>query len=379
MWQLDEVEAPHEEPLPGASALAAALAAYEATEAAGTTESAEAATTPGWTPAPDPEREGEAPSIFAPPAPVAAPEPEELPPLDDDAADDQAWLTAPPPAFTPPPLVEPPAAEPVGDLDPSALTPTPVTELPPPETPEAVDVTLLPPPSGVLPPPATFQDAPPPVVAAVPLPPPEASAFAADAPVADPEVEGIDDLDRAGAPVPVDQAGVASVAPVPVSTATVVAVGGPPAADQPSDPPAFAVETVAAEPTPVERRAGYAARLFWLWFAANSSVVMVAVGAALFTGGMSLRQVLVAIVAGVGLSALPLGLGSLAGKWSGQPTMVVSRATFGLLGNLVPAVLAVIGRALWGAVLLWLLAVTSAALLAPDAADPAIPAFIALG
>ncbi len=78
--------------------------------------------------------------------------------------------------------------------------------------------------------------------------------------------------------------------------------------------------------------------MFWLWFAANSSFVMIAVGATLFGLGMSLRQTLVAIVAGVALSALPLGLGTLAGKWSAQPTMVVSRASFGLAGNIVPVV-----------------------------------------
>ena len=51
---------------------------------------------------------------------------------------------------------------------------------------------------------------------------------------------------------------------------------------------------------------------------------------------MSLRQAIVAILAGVALSFLPLGLGTLAGKWSGQPTMVVSRATFGHVGNILP-------------------------------------------
>jgi purine-cytosine permease-like protein len=140
----------------------------------------------------------------------------------------------------------------------------------------------------------------------------------------------------------------------------------------------MAVEAAAAEPTPLERRAGHAARLFWLWFAANSSIVMIAISATLFTFGMSLRQVLVAVVAGVGLSALPLGLGSLAGKWSGQPTMVVSRATFGLVGNILPAVLAVLGRVLWGAVLLWLLAMTTQAVLSPDETGAGTTAIVAL-
>ena len=325
------------------------------------------------------------------PEPEPEPEPEPATPEPEPSGDD-AWLTAPPPTFAPPPLVEPPAAPEVGTIDPTALTPPPVSELPAPVLPPPVttvdgpdgpvDVAHLPPPAAaaaVEVPAAGFQDAPPPDVAAVPFaPPPPVEAVVVPEVAGDPEVEGIDDRADLAAPIPVDDAGVASVAPVPVSTATVVAVGEPVAAGEPSDPPAMAIESAALEPTPVERRAGHAARLFWLWFAANSSIVMVAVSATLFTFGMSLRQVLVAVVAGVGLSALPLGLGSLAGKWSGQPTMVVSRATFGLVGNVLPAVLAIVGRVLWGAVLLWLLAVTAAAVLAPGETGVGVTALVAL-
>jgi purine-cytosine permease-like protein len=120
--------------------------------------------------------------------------------------------------------------------------------------------------------------------------------------------------------------------------------------------PALVVEAAGLEPTAFDLRAGRAARLFWLWFAANSSVVSLSLGAVLFGLGMSLRQTLIAIVVGVALSFLPLGLGTLAGKWSGQPMMVVSRAAFGLVGNAVPAVLSVISRVFWGGALLWLLA-----------------------
>jgi len=366
---------------------------------------------PGWTDAPDPAREGEvsdAPFVATPtgdaapaldsdvvPAPEAAPEPAQAPAPEDDAPPEQAWLSAPPPSFAPPPLVEPPAAPPVGTIDPSALTPPPASELPAPLLPPPVttvegpdgpvDVSRLPPPSAAAAvdlPPASFADAPPPEPGALPFaPPPPVEALVVAEPAGDPETEGIDDFDRADlpAPIPIGEDGVASVAPVPVSTATMVAVGEPPAPERPSDPPAMAVEPAAAAPTPLERRAGHAARLFWLWFAANSSIVMVAVGATLFTAGMSLRQVLVAVVAGVGFSALPLGLGSLAGKWSGQPTMVVSRATFGVVGNVLPAILAVIGRVLWGGVLVWLLAATTATLLDPLAAGTGIVAFAALG
>lgn len=141
--------------------------------------------------------------------------------------------------------------------------------------------------------------------------------------------------------------------PVPVATPRLpdgaVLFGAPPA-----PPPPFVPESADLEPTPLEHRAGRASRLFWLWFAATSSLISVGVGATLFLLGLSLRQLLVATLVGVALSFLPLGLGTLAGKWSGQPTMVVSRATFGLLGNAVPSGLALITKVFWGAVLLWL-------------------------
>ncbi|AYF98971.1 cytosine permease [Protaetiibacter intestinalis] len=292
---------------------------------------------PGWTPAPDPENEG---------SPLA------------EAPAEQAWLSAPPPSFAPPALVEPPVPP---TADPAVFTPPPV------------DVSTLPPPPMTAGVPVDFHDAPPPVVAAVPITPPAFEALIAE-PVVDPDMEGIDALDRAdlAAPIPVDDTGIASVAPAPV-VAAAVAVDAPGAEPAPArEPDSLAIEQLALEPTPLEQRAGHAARLFWLWFAANSSFVMVAVGATLFGLGMSLRQVLVAVVAGVALSALPLGLGTLAGKWSGQPTMVVSRATFGLAGNVLPVILAVLGRVLWGGVSLWLLAGSASVLLDPGADAPGL-------
>ncbi len=128
-------------------------------------------------------------------------------------------------------------------------------------------------------------------------------------------------------------------------------------------PRAFAVEPFGVEPTAVDQRVGRAARLFWLWFSANSSVLSLAFGGILISLGVSLRQAIVAAFVGVAISFLPLGLGTLAGKWSGQPTMIASRATFGHVGNIVPAVLAVITRLFWGAVLLWLLVASTGRIL----------------
>ena len=151
---------------------------------------------------------------------------------------------------------------------------------------------------------------------------------------------------------------------VPVAIAPAVGL-----ADRPQRTSVFSPERSGIEPTPMDQRVGRAARMFWLWFATNSSLISLAFGAVLLSLGMSLRQAVVAALIGVAIAFLPLGLGTLAGKWSGQPTMIVSRASFGLIGNIVPASLAVITRVFWGAVLLWLAGASAARILVGNRTD----------
>ncbi len=179
--------------------------------------------------------------------------------------------------------------------------------------------------------------------------------------------DDVDETDRVGGPgitgpVAVTTAGVANAPGLastpsgPISTVRipedeVVLIDNEPVRQR-----VFSIEDAGLEPTPIDHRVGRAARLFWLWFAANSSVLSLGLGAVIFTVGMSLRQSIVAVLAGVALSFFPLGLTTLAGKRSGQPTMIVSRATFGVVGNVIPALLALVTRIFWGGVLLWLVA-----------------------
>jgi purine-cytosine permease-like protein len=171
------------------------------------------------------------------------------------------------------------------------------------------------------------------------------------------EIEDVvDDTDRAAAGLGATATPLISPPSGPIATVRVpedevVLIDNEPVAQ-----PVFRVERSGIEPTPLDHRVGRAARLFWLWFAANSSVLSLGLGATIFAVGMSLRQSIVAVLAGVALSFLPLGLTTLAGKRSGQPTMVVSRATFGHRGNVLPALVALVGRVFWGAVMLWLIA-----------------------
>ncbi len=148
---------------------------------------------------------------------------------------------------------------------------------------------------------------------------------------------------------------VADLAPIAtprVRTASVLTVG------RPRSMPVFSIEQSGMEPTPYEYRIGRASRLFWLWFATGASVLVIGLGAVLVAAGLNIVQVVVAAVLGIALSFIPLGLGALTGAWTGQPTVVVSRATFGVVGNVVPATLILIVRVFWSAALLWLLAVT---------------------
>jgi purine-cytosine permease-like protein len=121
--------------------------------------------------------------------------------------------------------------------------------------------------------------------------------------------------------------------------------------------PARWVEVTGLQATAASERVGRSLQLFWVWFAVNASVVSVALGAVILGLGVSLRQAVLSVLIGAALSIFPLAVGTLAGKRSNQPTMVVSRATFGTIGNGIPAVLALVTRVAWAAALLWMLAI----------------------
>ena len=380
----------------------------------------EGRTAPVATPEPEPVAAPapEFPLFPAPPTYLrpAPPEPEPAPVVEQPVVAEP--VVEPPALVEPPVLVEPPSfAPPAPEPPPAPVEPpsfgmppaTPPVDLPPPGGGAPVDFAHLPPPIGLEPaaiPPydpafdTAFHDgAQPPTGSAVVLPPPPGvlapppADFESLLTRAEPHPDDVHPDDLGGAPV--DAAPVFDLVPEPqapvddddvvddvdrvfgtgaiaVDSTGAVTVLAPPSQpiptvrltedergivdEPPQHHPALAVETAGPEPTPLDLRAGRAARLFWLWFAANSSVISLSLGAVLFGLGMSLRQALVAILVGVALSFLPLGLVTLAGKWSGQPTMIVSRASFGLVGNAVPTVVAVLSRIFWGGALLWMLA-----------------------
>jgi purine-cytosine permease-like protein len=86
-------------------------------------------------------------------------------------------------------------------------------------------------------------------------------------------------------------------------------------------------------------RKGTPRGLFWPWFAANISVLGIAYGSFVVGFGISFWQATVVSVIGVAFSFLLCGVVAIAGKRGSAPTMVLSRAAFGVRGNRVPSFL----------------------------------------
>jgi purine-cytosine permease-like protein len=84
-------------------------------------------------------------------------------------------------------------------------------------------------------------------------------------------------------------------------------------------------------------RKGNPRDLFWPWCAANMAVLGISYGSFLLGFGISFWQAAIAGVIGMVLSFLLVGFVSLAGKHGSAPTMVLSRAAFGIKGNALPA------------------------------------------
>ncbi len=98
-------------------------------------------------------------------------------------------------------------------------------------------------------------------------------------------------------------------------------------------------------------RQGEASSLFWPWCGANVSLLALSYGSFFLGFGISFWQATVAAFLGTVLSFLLVGVSSLAGKKSNAPTMVISRATFGVKGNLIPGALSYLIFVGWETVL----------------------------
>ncbi|HLM06701.1 MAG TPA: cytosine permease [Blastococcus sp.] len=103
--------------------------------------------------------------------------------------------------------------------------------------------------------------------------------------------------------------------------------------------PRVAVETNGINVIDESERKGTPRQLFWPWFGANVSVFGLAYGSFLLGFGISFWQAIIAGFVGIVVSFLLCGLVAIAGKRGSAPTLVLSRAAFGVTGNRVPSVL----------------------------------------
>ncbi|ADJ50685.1 permease for cytosine/purines uracil thiamine allantoin [Amycolatopsis mediterranei S699] len=99
-----------------------------------------------------------------------------------------------------------------------------------------------------------------------------------------------------------------------------------------------------------ERR-GRPRQLFWPWFGANVSVLGLSYGSFTLGFGISFGQALVAGVVGILFSFLLCGFIAIAGKRGSAPTMLLSRAAFGVRGNRLPSAISWLLTVGWETVL----------------------------
>ena len=121
---------------------------------------------------------------------------------------------------------------------------------------------------------------------------------------------------------------------------------------------ALSVEEQGIDTIAESDRHGTPKSLFWPWFAANISVLAMSYGAWSLGFGISFWQATLAAIVGIVVSFLLVGIVSIAGKRANAPTMVITRATFGVEGAKVPSVLS------WIATLGWEISLTTTAVLA---------------
>src|SRR5690242_3406723 len=120
------------------------------------------------------------------------------------------------------------------------------------------------------------------------------------------------------------------------------------------------VETNGINVIAESERKGHPHDLFWPWFAANVSVLGLSYGSFVLGFGISFWQAAVVSAVGIVLSFLACGFIAVAGKRGSAPTMVLSRAAFGVNGNKLPALVSWVLTVGWETVLVILATLATA-------------------
>jgi len=99
------------------------------------------------------------------------------------------------------------------------------------------------------------------------------------------------------------------------------------------------IETTGIEIIDESERTAQPRDLFWPWFAANVSVFGISYAAFVLGFGISFWQATLVTVLGIVTSFVLCGIIAIAGKRGSAPTMILSRAAFGVTGQKVPGVI----------------------------------------
>lgn len=98
------------------------------------------------------------------------------------------------------------------------------------------------------------------------------------------------------------------------------------------------IERNGIDVVPESERTARPRDLFWPWFAANVSVFGMSYGSFILGFGISLWQATLVSIVGIVVSFALCGLIAIAGKRGSVPTMVLSRAAFGVKGQKLPGI-----------------------------------------
>ena len=110
-----------------------------------------------------------------------------------------------------------------------------------------------------------------------------------------------------------------------------------------------AIEEVKLESAPKLSRRSRASSQFWAWLGLSGSVLPLGLAWFVSKTGLSFSQAVISVFLGLLASALVVSVGALAGKRSGLPTLMLSRAPFGVFGNAAPASVLTVVRLFWSA------------------------------
>jgi len=100
------------------------------------------------------------------------------------------------------------------------------------------------------------------------------------------------------------------------------------------------------------RKTRTGAALSWSWISIASSPLVLVLAAFLKESGASLTQSLVVIAGLIVMTAVLAGIGSVAAKRGSSSIAVVSRAAFGVWGNVFPAIVMLLVKIVWSIALL---------------------------